>query len=324
MKRTLLQVLALAPIPIIVALIWWSAERPPPPPPLVPAAASHGKPGAGKAGAVKLPATLKSGWKLQGKVVRYNDKTLFDRINGAAPAYIRAGFAASYGAEYVKKGYEDAVVIDAYDMGTALQGLGMYSTERDSSYSFIDIGNEGYLASGSLNMWYGRFYIKMAGFEEGEKMDRGLKELAAGLIKALPRAAKTSSVTAPADRLPAEGRVAHSTGYSKPSLSDVDGLDGAFYADYKEGEATYRLFVVLVKDGAAAGARVAKIKAYFAKDGAKIEEGKEGAAALLKATGDTTTFVLQAGAVLAGGVDLDAASVAGAVKRVSAGLKNAK
>ena len=89
-----------------------------------------------------------------------------------------------------------------------------------------------------------------------------LKELAAGLIKALPRAAKTSSVTAPADRLPAEGRVAHSTGYSKPSLSDVDGLDGAFYADYKEGEATYRLFVVLVKDGAAAGARVAKIKAF--------------------------------------------------------------
>lgn len=321
MRRTLLQILALVPIPIIAALVWWSGKRPLPPPPPLPNGATHG---AKKAPGVKLPAALKSGWKLQGKVVRYNAKTLFDRINGAAPAYIRAGFVASYGAEYVKKGYEDAVVVDAYDMGTPLQGLGMYSTERDSSYSFIEAGNEGYLASGSLNLWYGRFYIKLAGFEEGAKMDSGLKELAAGLVAALPRAPKASEVTAPAARLPGEGRVPHSVGYSKPALSDVDGLDGAFFADYKAGEATYRLFVVVEKDAAAAKGRAAKIKAYFAKDGAKIEEGVDGDAASLKASGDTTTFVLQAGAVLAGGVDLDAATVADAVKRVSAGLKATK
>ncbi len=323
MRRAALQLLALVPIPIIAALVWWSGKRPPPPPPpLAKAGAGHSA-GAPKA-SVKLPATMKSGWKLQGKVVRYNQKTLFDRINGAAPAYIRAGFVASYGAEYVKKGYADAVVVDAYDMGTPLQGLGMYATERDASYTFIEVGNEGYLASGSLNLWYGRFYIKMAGFEEGEAMDRGLRELAADLVAALPRAPEAAVVTAPAARLPAAGRVPHSVGYIKPALSDIAGLEQIFYVDYKEGEQTYRLFVVQAKDEAAATARVAKINNYFTKDGARVQEGAEGAFPLLLAAGDTTTFVMRAGAVLAGGVDLEAAAVTGARTRVAASLGEAK
>ena len=283
-------------------------------------AAAHKARAPGAAGP-KLPAALKSGWKLQGKVVRYDQKTLFDRINGAAPAYIRAGFVASYGAEYVKKGYEDAVVVDVYDMGTPLQGLGMYATERDASYTFIEIGNEGYLASGSLNLWYGRFYIKMAGFEEGDAMDRGLKELATDLVVALPRAPDAKVVTAPAAKLPSEGRVPHSTGYSEPALSDIKGLEQAFYADYKEGEQTYRLFVVQAKDGVAAAARVAQVKVYFVSDKAKIEEGTtQGALPLLQASGDTTTFVIRSGAVLVGGVDLDAAVLAQAKSSVAAGL----
>ena len=317
MRRAALQFLALVPIPIIGLLVWWSVERPPPPPPLV---AAHKAGQKNSKGGVKLPATLKSGWKRQGKVVRYDSKTLFDRINGAAPAYIRAGFVASYGAEYVKKGYEDAVVVDAYDMGTPLLGLGMYATERDTSYTFIEAGNEGYLASGSLNLWYGRFYIKMAGFEEGEAMDRGLKELAVGLVAALPKAPDARVVTAPAARLPKEGRAPHSIGYSKPALSDIKGLEQAFYADYKEGEVTYRLFVVQARDGAAAAARVASIKTYFAGDGAKILEGTEGGHVSLQAVGDTTTFVLRAGAVLAGGVDLDVAVVAKARALIAASL----
>ena len=314
-----MQILALVPIPIIAALVWWSGKRPPPPPPPL-ARAAHAA-GAAKAAGIKLPATLKAGWKLQGKVTRYDQKGLFQRINGAAPAYIRAGFVASYGAEYVKPGYGEAVVVDAYDMGTPLQGLGMYATERDASYTFIDVGNEGYLASGSLNLWHGRFYIKIAGFEEGAAMDRGLKELAAGLVAALPKAPEIGVTTAPAARLPAEGRIAYSPGFSVPPLSDIKGLERTFFVDYKEGEKTYRLFLAGASDEAAARARMASIKGYFTSDGAKITEGTEGTYPLLVASsGDTTTIVLRSGAMLAGGVDLDAAVVSKARARVAASL----
>ena len=320
MKRLALQLLALLPLPLVGLAVYWSGKRPPPLPPLVSSQPRSGAQ-ASRAPSVKLPPSLSSGWKIQGTGVRYDKKTLFDRINGAAPAYIRAGFVALHGVEYKKQGYEDAVVVDAYDMGTPLRGLGMYATERDASYSFIEIGNEGYLASGSLNLWYGRFYIKIAGFEEGQKMDQGLKELAAGLVKALPKAPDPKTLLAPLAKLPTQGRVPHSDGYSHTALADVKGLEGAFFVDYKEGEKSHRLFVLAAKDSSAAAARLAKITAYFKGDGVKLEHGTEGSFKTVQAAGeDTTTVVLHAGSTLAGGVDLPAALVAGVRSRIAAAL----
>ena len=309
MKRLLLQLLALAPLPLVAAAIYYTSGPPPSAPPLAHKGGVAGAAASAKgAPAVTLPPTLKSGWKLKGPVVRYNEKTLFDRINGAAPAYIRAGFVALYGAEYGKPGFKEPVIIDAYDMGTPLQGLGMYATERDSSYTFIEgVGLEAYLASGSLNFWHGRFYVKMAGYEEGEAMDRGLKELALGLARALPKAGDMAQVMAPLSRLPQQGRVPHSGGFSRPALADIKGLQGAFYADYKAGEdAKYRLFVVPTADAATAAKRFAQAKAYFAGDGARVTTPEAAKRPTMLVQGDgMATFVVQAGQLLAGGVDLD-------------------
>lgn len=325
MRKTLLQILALLPLPLIVLLIYWSGRKPAPPPPLPGAGqVAQGK-ASGARGRVSLPAAVGK-WSLKGKVTIYDKKTLFDRINGAAPAYIRAGFVASYGAEYAHPEVEEPVVVDVYDMSTPAQGLGMYATERDPSYTFTEVGGEGYLASGSLNFWQGRFYVKMAGFGEGEAMDRALVELGRGLAEALPAGkASQEELLAPLALLPAEGRVPHTAGYSHPALGDVSGLERAFYVSItiEGGEDPVRLFVVRPGVPPPAARRLEQLKGYFSGLGAKLSERKEGAITVVRAsTEDTSSLALLSGETLLGAVDiLEPAQVGAVEKRLLAALK---
>jgi len=56
----------------------------------------------------------------------------------------------------------------------------------------------------------------------------------------------------------------------------VDGLSQVYFADYKEGADTYRLFVLREPSAARAAARYAKVLAYFNKEKAKSEERSYG------------------------------------------------
>ena len=319
--RALLQLLALALLPAIVALIWFTSERPPPSTvPMGGKAAGAGKVAA--AGALNLPAKFSSGWALKGRLSSYDKKTLFDRINGGAPAYIRAGYVGSVGGEYGKEGFKDTVMVDVYDMGGAARALGMYATERDPSYSFVELGDEGYLASGSLNLWSGRYYLKLAGFEEGEAMDAGLKELAAALVKALPAAPDLAAVRAGLALLPARGRAQNGAGYAYTELGDVKGLQGVFTARYTEGAATLTLFALEEKDAAAARARMDAARKYFQEYEARVEvtEGEGGAWQMSVAGQGASHLLVRRGAVIGGALDLTEAAQQEAARSLLAGL----
>ncbi len=309
-RRAALQFLALLPLPIIVGLIIMSVKRPPVAP--LPAGSS-GKARGASAGSTRLvlPTKLASGWTLKGKQSRYNSKTLYDRINGAAPAYIRAGYVGSVSAEYVHKGFKDSVMVDAYDMGSTARALGMYASERDRSYTFCDMADEGYLASGSLNLWSGRIYIKLAGFEEGEAMDAGLKALASDMVKTLPVASDHKKTTAGLALLPAAGRLDHGGGYSHAAFADVKGLEGVFtgaYGSTAEGASNppITIFAVKAVDGGAAGERLVKALAYFKGfNGTMDQRALEGGGKEIVIRGEgAAQLLVQRGALLGGALDL--------------------
>jgi hypothetical protein len=320
-KSALLKILALLPVPATLAFVVWAGIQPAPTGALPSSAAKAGAGGSGGAGGavdLSLPSTTKSGWKLEGTPVRYDQKSLFDRIDGAAPAYIRAGFLASVGAEFRKDGYKEPLIVDIYDMGTPPRALGIYATERDPSYRFLPVGDAAYLASGTLNFFRGRFYVKIAGYEEGEAMDRGLEALAQDLAQALPLAKDGKAALSPLAALPAEGRQPNTDGFSEPPLGEVAGLAQVFYADYKSGEAKIRIFIARCEDPQRASGRYAEAKAAFEKDKAKLEEsaGAGGAKILIAQGGGASTIVASAGAVLAGAVDLQDPALVPAAKEL--------
>lgn len=311
MRRTLLQALALIPLPLLAGLVWHSFQhnRHAGPRFLESAAEMGGGRSAaqGKSGPT-LPAAPAPGWRLEGSPVRYDHRSLFDRIDGAAPVFIRAGFVSSLGGEY-RKGKKEPVSYDVYDMGSGRQALGMYALERDPSYSFVAVGDEGYLASGSLNFWRGRYYVKLAGQEQGEAMDRDLLELGRGIAAALPPAPEVKRELEILRRLPA-GQLPHSLGFSRTALGDVTGLEETYYADYREGEHRYRQFVVQESSAAAAADRWNKAKDHFEREKAGVEERRQGEARLLVARSESSvSLIVQAGALLAGALDLPEAGL---------------
>lgn len=119
---------------------------------------------------------------MEGAQETFDKKSLFDRINGAAPAYINAGYRYSVGAEYRKAGLADPVTVDVYDMATPKQAAAMFATERTPESTPAKVGDQSYLGGGSLNFCHSRYYVKLAGFEQSPAMDAALTDLAKALV----------------------------------------------------------------------------------------------------------------------------------------------
>ncbi len=311
----MLRGLALLPLLLVASLVWWTSTRPMP---IYHPVSQHAHRGSipQQGGTNDLPAVTKSGWKLQGKMQRFNQKTLFDRIDGAAPVFLEAGFVFSLGAEYKKPGQQDGIVVDLYNMGGVARAFGMYAKERDPGYTFIDVGTEGYLATGSLNFWQGAFYVKLAGFEEGEGMNKRLKELAQDIAFALAQKSPPKlDELAPLQNLPEKNRLPHTEGYAHAALEDIAGLQNAFYAEYPQGEGHYRLFWIPCKDEHNAQDRLQKVYGHLQKNGAKVQM-KQAEAFLFAEEEGAQMFVMHKKRILTGALGLHKPDLWPALKNV--------
>ncbi|MCC6747277.1 MAG: hypothetical protein IT371_06435 [Deltaproteobacteria bacterium] len=174
--------LALLPLLAITALVGWASRRPAPPPP-----ARKAKTERGATAELALPKTTGSGWRLASPAQRYDAKTLFDRINGAAPTYLEAGFRFSFGAEY-RKGAELSATADLFALGTPAQAKALYLAERYAGFKVVKLGEDGYAAGGGLSFLSGRYYVKLAAHQQGPEAETALEGLGADLAATLSAA----------------------------------------------------------------------------------------------------------------------------------------
>ena len=107
------------------------------------------------------------GWKLASPVNTYDEKSLFDYIDGAAELYFAYDFRAVAAAEY--QNGETSIMIDVYDMTMPEGAFGIYSINRYPEANHVDIGNEGILTGTALDFWKGRYFCKIYSFDMAEK-----------------------------------------------------------------------------------------------------------------------------------------------------------
>lgn len=194
MRSVALKALALAVLPLVLLLLW-TFRRPPLPPPKT-AGKGHA------AVAEALPAAV-GGWKRVGKLLRFDKKTLYDRINGAAPVYIKGGYQRSLGAEYRHPSIKEAVQVDFYVMGTTKEAEAIYTKEQDPEAKRVKVGQGGYLATGNLNFWESVVYVKIAGYDDGTDVTAQLTALGKGLAQSARKMgppAKATKSNAPASQ----------------------------------------------------------------------------------------------------------------------------
>ena len=99
------------------------------------------------------------GWELSLPIQVFDQKSIFDHIDGAAELYFAYDFKAAAAAEY--KSSETSIMVEVYDMTTSKGAFGIYSLNRYPGANYVDTGNEGILDGNSLDFWKGKYYCKV-------------------------------------------------------------------------------------------------------------------------------------------------------------------
>jgi hypothetical protein len=108
-----------------------------------------------------LPKKLPEGWRQIGSPQVYNQKNLFNRINGQAELFFKYGFQKSVFVLYQNKSNsKDQIEVDLYDMRNALQAFGIFSRFRSEDRP-AGVGLESYLEDTSLLFYKGRYFVML-------------------------------------------------------------------------------------------------------------------------------------------------------------------
>jgi hypothetical protein len=154
-------VLALIPPTLIGTLVWQGRK-----PPLVEHAPVSARP-SGQEADTTLRALFEpslAGAKVKEKVALYDEKGLFDYIDGAAPIFIERHFRKLAAVEMATPEGSD-LVCDVYDMATPENAQAIFDKEKSPSAKLADGWPEAIVGPMSFVFHHARYYIKLTAFD---------------------------------------------------------------------------------------------------------------------------------------------------------------
>ena len=101
--------------------------------------------------------------KVKEKATLYDEKGLFDYIDGAAPLFIDRHYRKLAAAELVVEGSD--LVCDVYDMATPENAKGIFETEKSTHATTVEGWPEAIAGSMSFVFHHLRFYVKLTAFD---------------------------------------------------------------------------------------------------------------------------------------------------------------
>jgi len=134
-----------------------------------------------------LPQQM-NGWAVEGPDRFFDDKTIFDYIDGSGEVYRAYNLRGCLSRTYAKTG-EPAIVLDVFDMGSPADAFGVFTHDTDGEV--IPVGQDGRWRPGWLNFWKDRFFVSITVQEEnapafGAALELG-RQVAARIPKLGPR-----------------------------------------------------------------------------------------------------------------------------------------
>ncbi len=119
---------------------------------------------------ISLPAEA-AGWTWDGKEMKYNSKTLFDYIDGAAELYLAYGFQ-SLRVRRFEKSNQPPITVELYEMASSEDAYGVFSFERQDEAVGIGQGSE--FGGGLLRFWKGKYFVSIYADGEGAEVESAI------------------------------------------------------------------------------------------------------------------------------------------------------
>jgi hypothetical protein len=198
---------------------------------------------------------LPDGWTIIHGPQTYNQKSLFDHVNGQAELFLKYGFEKSVFAIYQnKKDPKDQIEMDIYDMGNAVQAFGVFSRFRNEDRPG-GFGLDSFLDDHSALFYKGKYFVMSYATASNPDLLRQFSSLISSKI--------TDSSPPPKEisYFPKNGLKPGSIQYFSEGLLGHQFLKRGFqgaYVENAEGK-EHKLFLAIFKDSQDA---VGGLKAY--------------------------------------------------------------
>ena len=121
-------------------------------------------------------------WKWDGKEIRYNSRTLFDYIDGAAELYLAYGFQ-NLTVRRFETSSQPPVTLEIYEMASSEDAYGVFSFERQGEAIGIGQGSE--FEGGLLRFWKGKYFVSIYGEGGGAEVESAILKMGRNAV-ALP------------------------------------------------------------------------------------------------------------------------------------------
>jgi len=176
-------------------------------------------------------------WQKSGETTLFDEKTLFEHINGAAEAFFAYDFQLCGTAEYIPRGADaslgdEFIQVDIYDMGSDIHAFGMYTSEIYPDLQAVDIGAQGYVETPALNFWKGPYYVKISGSTEAKSVAKANIQLAKYIAQGIPGETEKPAMLS---LLPTEGLVPGTESFVSGNILGYRFLKNGLTANYKIG-----------------------------------------------------------------------------------------
>jgi hypothetical protein len=131
---------------------------------------------------ISLPSEA-GGWKWDGKEMKYDPRTLFKYIDGAAELYLAYGFE-NLTVRRFEKSNQPPLIIELYDMGSSEGAYGVFSYEQQDEEAGIGQGSE--WGGGLLRFWKGDYFVSLYAEGEGAEVESGILKMGRAAAISIP------------------------------------------------------------------------------------------------------------------------------------------
>lgn len=180
------------------------------------------------------------GWAKKGNPQIYIPDNLFEYINGAADVYLSYDFQKLATATF-ENSQKNSFTIDIYRHNNPKNGFGIYTQEKPQEGPFLAIGTQGYYEKGILNFLKGCYYVKISGYDLGDRDKTILTKAAQQVAKNLDGENRFPKTV---ESFPQKRKIEHSERYIAKNFLGHSFLHSAFVADYQEKEKKIQVFII--------------------------------------------------------------------------------
>jgi len=120
-----------------------------------------------------LPDNL-HGWKADPEDRFFDDKTIFDYIDGGGEVYRAYNMQLCLARRYTKPD-NPAIILDVFDMGSSADAFGVFTHDQEGEAA--DVGQGGQYRPGWLSFWKSRFFVSVYAEEETDDAEQAVMAL---------------------------------------------------------------------------------------------------------------------------------------------------